>query len=141
MCPLIGTALISLFSSAHRYAGLCCLRTFITTFADRYREVLEGDSGWVGYWVVTFAFCLRCQSVVSRHKNTDARFPSRLKALSYLFSSAATLEGDFHKSIMPSSLRSLSIMIIMGNINTPNTPKILRPRYIAISVTKGGKPN
>ena len=58
-----------------------------------------------------------------------------------LLSSANTFVGDFHKSIMPSSLRSLTIIAIIGNMNTPSTPNILRPKYIAIRVTKGGSPN
>ena len=72
-------------------------------------------------------------SAQKQHKTRCYFFP--------LLSSAKTLLGDFHSSIMPSSLRSLSIIAIIGRANTPSTPKILRPKYIALSVTKGGSPS
>ena len=49
MKPLIAPSLIGLFSSALHFVGHYCLLTLYPTFADRYGDVSDSDSGWVCY--------------------------------------------------------------------------------------------
>ena len=48
MKPLLSTALSSLFSSALHFVGCCCLLTLYPTFAARYGDVSDSDSGGLG---------------------------------------------------------------------------------------------